>query len=258
MKASSRNLTSRAGLDDLYCCIVQKRVPLIGVNMSRPTLAVIAIGFVLGCNADTATSELGNGSSLTLINGAAQSGTVTLFVDDHMVGQIGVAQVKRNLSLSPGAHQITLRRSNGTVGLSSQLDLVEGKVLTLVALDSAGFLRSAELSDSNTVVPPGATKLRVAHFAEAAGNIDIWRNQPDFMTPIRIMFPFDYLDTSPYVQSTPGDWQVLVSTAISDPNGPMPDTLGMTSPISIPDGHSRTVVVVDDPAGGVQLLVVDP
>ncbi|MEO8200749.1 MAG: DUF4397 domain-containing protein [Gemmatimonadota bacterium] len=226
--------------------------------MFRPTIGFLALGFLLGCNSDHAMSGLGSGSRLTLINGAAQAGTVTLYIDNHRVGDIVVAQAKQDLALDPGSHHIELRRSNGTMGLSSQLDFIEGAGLTIVALDSAGLIRSAELADSNTVVPPGATKLRVAHFAQAAGNIDIWRTQPDFVTPIRIMFPFTYHDISPYVQSTPGDWRVLVSTAINTPNGPMPDTLGMTGLIAIAGGASRTVLVVDNPAGGVELLVVDP
>jgi Domain of unknown function (DUF4397) len=226
--------------------------------MLRSLGTVAALAAVISCGGESPTSEFGNGSRLTMINGASQAGTVTILVDNTIVGDLGVAEVKRNISLSPGGHELKLRRSNGTTGLSRHIDLVEGADLTIVALDSAGLIRSAELVDSNTVVPAGATKLRVAHFAQAAGSIDIWRTQPDYGTPIRIMFPFNYQDISPYVQSTPGDWQVLVSTAISTPTGPMPDTLGMTSSILVPDGESRTVLVVDDPGGGVDLLVVDP
>ncbi len=225
--------------------------------MIRPGL-VIAAALLLSCDSGNAPSDLGTGSQLTVINGATQAGTVKLYVDDRFVGNVSVAQTTGGVDLSPGHHKLEVRRNSGAAGFVSQLDLAQGAGLVLVALDSAGLLRSAVLDDSNTVVPAGATKLRVAHFAQAAGNIDIWRTQPDFGTPIRIMFPFDYHDTSPYVQSTPGDWEVLVSTAISTPTGPMPDTLGSTGPIAIADGDSRTVLVVDDPAGGVQLIVVDP
>jgi hypothetical protein len=227
-------------------------------NLVRPSRAVLALVLVVSCGGEAPTSEFGNGSRLTMINGASQSGTVTIFIDNMLVGALGVAEVKRNISLSPGGHDLKLQGNNGTTGFTSHIDLADGGDLTIVALDSAGHLRSAELIDSNTVVPAGATKLRVAHFAETAGNIDIWRTQPDYGTPIRLMFPFNYQEISPYVQSTPGNWQVLVSTAISTPTGPMPDTLGMTSPILVPDGESRTVLVVDDPGGGVDLLVVDP
>lgn len=128
----------------------------------------------------------------------------------------------------------------------------------MVALDSAGVLGTADFGDSNAVVPAGATKLRVAHFAQAAAPIDIWRTQPDYGTPIRIQFPFDYQDVSPYLQSTVGDWQVFVSTTVSDIGDPIPDTLGMTSQFPVPDGESRSVVVVDDGDGGVALYVLTP
>lgn len=226
--------------------------------MIRPSAVIAAAALLLSCDSGSAPSNLGAGSLLTLINGATQAGTVKLYVDDAFVGNVSVAQTTGGVDLSPGHHKLEVRRTSGAAGFVSQVDLAAGAGLVLVALDSAGLLRSAVLDDSNTVVPAGATKLRVAHFAQAAGSIDIWRTQPDFGTPIRIMFPFDYHDISPYVQSTPGDWEVLVSTAISNPTGPMPDTLGVTGPIAIADGESRTVLVVDDPAGGVRLIVVDP
>jgi hypothetical protein len=65
---------------------------------------------------------------------------------------------------------------------------------------------------------------------------------------------------SPYLQSTVGDWRVLIS---SEENGlgeqPMPDTLANSGLIAIPSGASRTVVVVDGAtAGSVKLVVVEP
>jgi len=76
---------------------------------------------------------------------------------------------------------------------------------------------------------------------------------------IRVQFPFNYRDLSPYLQSTPGDWRVMVS---SENNAlgtvPMPDTLANSGTIAVADGASKTVVIVNATGGGVAVVVVDP
>ena len=158
----------------------------------------------------------------------------------------------------PGTHQLELRRADGSGAVARQVTLAAGVSMTIVAWDSLGLLRPAVLEDSNSVVAPGKSRLRVAHFAGSAGPIDIWRTQPDYDTPIRIMFPFDYGEVSPFVESTPGAWRVLVSTAIAAPTAPMPDTLAMSDAIMAGDGEARTVVVVDRDGGGVNIISIEP
>ncbi len=73
----------------------------------------------------------------------------------------------------------------------------------------------------------GKSKLRVVHLAGTAPQVDIWRTQPDYQTPIRVMFPFPYGAESSYLQSDPGTWTVFV-TSTTDWNtrlaesGPIP------------------------------------
>jgi hypothetical protein len=109
-----------------------------------------------------------------------------------------------------------------------------------------------DITDTNAIVPAGASKLRVAHFAASAPAVTIRRRQPDFDSLMTVMFPFAYRAVSAYLQSTPGYWSVVVSHENQS------DTLAVSGSFYVGDGERRTVVLVDDPAGGVGLLVLDP
>lgn len=218
-----------------------------------------ALGLVLILTAACSSDPDGPGSAagFSVVNGAGAVGTVKVYVDGAFGADVAAGDQGR-LVADPGAHQVELRRADGSGAVARQVTLETGAPLTIVAWDSLGILRPAVLEDSNSVVAPGKSKLRVAHYAGAAGQIDIWRTQPDYATPIRIMFPFDYGEVSPFVESTPGAWRVLVSSAIATPTGPMPDTLAVSDAIMAADGAARTVVVVDRAGGGVNIISVDP
>ena len=107
---------------------------------------------------------------------------------------------------------------------------------------------------TRAIVPSGSS------FAEQAPALDVWRTQPDFASLITIMFPFPHRAVSPYIQSDPGIWTVLVTTERRDSTGvpTLGDSLLATGDISVPDGESRTVLVLDDGAGGLQSQVIRP
>jgi hypothetical protein len=200
------------------------------------------------------------GAVLQVVNGAKSAGPLTVYVDGAKVGgTVSPGAASGALPVFPGTRTIELRSAGGT-GFTRTATFLEARGVVVVGLDSAGRITPALLSDTNAIVPAGTTKLRVAHMAQSAGPIDIWRTQPDFGTPIRVMFPFRYRDVSPYLQSTPGDWRVMVSDTVpaATPNAPMPDTLANSGLIPVLAGTSRTAVVVDKAGGGVTVVVVDP
>ncbi len=224
--------------------------------MTRTTAAFLLV-LAAGCGSDQA----GPGptpTNFSVINGAGAGRTVKVYLDGVFAADVAAGERGAKLSADPGPHQVELRRADGSGSVGRQVILQADMPMTVVAWDSLGFLSPAVLEDSNSVVAPGSSKLRVAHFAGSAGRIDIWRTQPNYGTPIRIMFPFNYRDISPFVESAPGAWRVLVSSAIDDPVGPMPDTLALTGPVVVAGGEARTVVIVDRPGGGVEALVVEP
>lgn len=211
---------------------------------------------VAACGSDQ-SGPGGGGARLSVINAAGASGSVKVYVDGAFAGSVDAARQGAAIDLDPGQHTLDVRHADGSAGFSRPVNVSRSLAMTVVAYDSLGLLRPGVLEDTNSVVPAGASKLRVAHFAASAGAIDIWRTQPDFATPVRVMFPFELGDVSPYIQSTPGAWRVLVSTAIHTPNGPMPDTLAMTGDVAVGDGEARTVVVVDAAGGGVKAIVAE-
>ena len=211
------------------------------------------------CSLDTNDPNVEDTGRLLVVNGARNAGDVRIFIDGTYEGALPLGLVAQTIELT-GPHTLEVRRGNNDPGFVHSFTAVAGQTVAVVAFDSLGNLRPSVLTDTGAVVPAGATKLRVAHYAAAAGPIDIWRTQPDFATPTRTMFPFSYLDQTPYLQSTPGDWRILVSDTVpqATPDAPMPDTIGMSSLINIPAGVSRTVVVVDALPSGVQFVVLAP
>ena len=79
---------------------------------------------------------------------------------------------------------------------SQSITTTTGIVSTIAAVRaSTGAVASIALDDTNSVVPPGATKVRVIHFAPNGGTLQVFRTQPDFQQPISWQFPFTYQAT---------------------------------------------------------------
>jgi hypothetical protein len=228
-------------------------------------LAVVGFAMALvaaaACSTtETAPTSTGTGASLLIVNGASVAGAVRVYVDGQaQASTVGPGQASSALSVSPGSHTVELRSTTGTTGFVRTVQFAQGNSVIVVAMDSVGLVTPSVLSDTGALVPAGATKLRVAHMASNAPNVDIWRTQPDYATPIRVQFPFAYGVTSPYLQSTPGSWRVMVSHIVTSgaPLPTMPDTLANTGLITIADGSSKTIVIVNAAGGGIATVVVD-
>jgi len=142
---------------------------------------------------------------------------------------------------------------------TSSIAFTENDSVTVFTIDSSSIINPWVLTDTGAVVPSDKSKLRVAHFAATTPLVDIWRTQPDWQQFITIMFPFRYREASPYLQSDPGVWRVLVSTEMRQGGIPvLADTLLLSDPIDITEGESRTVIVLDREGGGLQAHVIRP
>jgi hypothetical protein len=217
---------------------------------SAAVLAVLALA--LGaCSDDILVDDTaggGTGSGLRVIN--ASQAPLTVLVDGRVVAQgLTVASVSSMFDIAPGTHQVRLQTATGASATLS-VDAVAGRTVTTFGTPAANAgLAAAVLEDTGSVVPAGKSKLRVTHLAANAPPVDIWRTQPDFQTPIRVMFPFAYRATSSYIQSDPGAWEVFVT-----PEGGT-TRLATTGPITVPGGERRTVVLLDS-AGVLRLRVI--
>jgi hypothetical protein len=222
-------------------------------------VAALAVLAIAGCSGDGSTDPIVNPTgNFRFVSGV--HGTVNVLVDGTPVlsnvalgGYVGA-------DVAPGQHTVAIQKVGGGTSVGGLVTMSGTTHALVVGSETGGTLHSNVFVDTNAVVPAGATKLRVAHFAATAAPITAWRTQPDFGTMIRVQFPFPYNAVSPYLQSTPGDWRVMISSEENTAGSvPMPDTLANSGLIPIASGASRTVVVVDGPtAGSVKLVVVEP
>jgi hypothetical protein len=158
-----------------------------------------------------------------------------------------------------GTHIIVFRPTAGD-SASTSVTTAEGAMNTLAAVRASnGTLASVVLDDTNSVVPAGATKVRVLHLAPNAGVLQVYRTQPDFQQPISWQFPFTYQSnpdalSAPFFQSTVGSWDIRVWQTPADATGWA--TAPATVVIPLKSGEKKTVLILDKPGGGVILQVI--
>lgn len=196
----------------------------------------LVVGFTACLDVDNPTPQ---DTQIRVINAASSS--INILVDG--AGQLEAVSPSSisAMFLAAGSHQLTIQTA---AGLSTTIPVttVSGQVSTTYAYSPNATTLSAVLLDTGGVVPAGKSKLRVSHLSKLAGNIDVWRTQPDFTIPTRIQTPFPYLSTTPFVQSDSGAWEVFITAA------------GNTTPLltthvfRIPSGGKRTVVLLDSSA----------
>jgi hypothetical protein len=191
-------------------------------------------------------------ASVSVANGT--SGALTIKVDgvDVLAAQVP-SGVSRAMMIPEGVHQVQLLDAADNAAVVTVRSIAD-TAHTVVAYPriiagAATGISTSVLADTGAIVPVGKSKLRVAHLAANAGNIEIWRSQPDFPSGVHIMTPFPYQATSPYLQSDPGTWEVWLTAA-----GSQVRTVS-SGPIQIPSGERRTVLLVDG-AGGPRFTVV--
>jgi hypothetical protein len=223
------------------------------------TLSGLAL-FVVGCATKDATSpQTQTQAGVRIVNAYGQP--VDVLVD----GVLAVAAVAPGsldtVPQSAGSHMVTLRAA-GVTSSGLQVTTATGSVATIAAVRWGTALAASMLDDTNSVVPSGATKVRVLHLAPNAGEIQVFRTQPDWSTPIEWQFPFLYDSlladplAHPFFQSTVGTWDVR---AWRKPSEVALGWAGTTAHVSfsLQSGEKRTVLVLDKPGGGIELSVID-
>lgn len=203
----------------------------------------------------------GGQGSLRVIHVAPSAATLDVLVDGGaVINGLAEGTASAAVSVAAGQRTVTVRPSGGVVSpLALGLSVAADSAYTAVVIDSSAVLNPIAVTDTGGVPAAGKTKLQVANFASAIGPIDVYRRQPDFNGLLTLVFPFAYRTLSGYVQSDPGDWQVLIATE-ARVNGVPPDvpgdTLLIVDPIPLAAGQASTVVIVDKPGGGIEGAVV--
>ena len=230
------------------------------MRVSRTLITLAALVSAASCDLrpTSLTSSLGNPPAFRIIN--AFTSPVDVLIDGHVAfsafapGQVNTAPA------APGNHTVVLRPTSGGTSISQQLASADGAVSTIAAtVGTSGLLSTAVLDDTNSVVPSGATKLRVIHFAPNAGTLQVYRTQPDFPTPVSWQFPFNYQPaptslSAPFYQSTVGSWEVRIWQTPADASGWSTAPTRVTVPLG--SGEKATILILDKQGGGVQVQVI--
>jgi hypothetical protein len=231
----------------------------------------VGVGLMVGGILLAAVSCSGSGNdgtgpvpatgSLRVIQAAESTAVLDVLVDGAVaISGLGAGTVSSEIGLAPGQRTVSFRPAGGAASPNQlQLSVVADGQYTAVVIDSSTVLNPIALTDSGGVPAAGKTKLQVVNFAGLAGPIDVYRRQPDFDGLVDLMFPFAYRAASGYVQSDPGDWEVLVATEARADGHPLDvpqDTLLQVKPITLSAGQAVTVVLMDKVGGGIEAVLV--
>lgn len=220
-----------------------------------PLLLVAAIA----CGSDQPTACCSTSpNTLRVVN------AFTLPVDVLVDGTVAISSLAPGAmdtaAAAAGSHNLSLRPVGPGVASTRSITTVSGGLSTVAAVRTAsGTLASAVLDDTNSVVPAGATKVRVLHLAPNAGTLQVYRTQPDFQKPVQWQFPFTYQSdptsiSAPFVQSTVGTWEIHVWQTPADSTGW--DSAPIKIVLPLMSGEKRTVMILDKPGGGLQYQVL--
>lgn len=213
-----------------------------------------ALAFAIaGCASDPSTACCTTGQPAVRVVNAFTS-PVDVLVDGQLaIASLAVGAIDTALAGS-GGHTVAIRQT-GSAALVSQ-SVSAGLSTLAVVRSSGGALSSAVLDDTNSVVPAGATKVRVLHLAPNAGEIEVYRTQPDYQTPVSWQFPFTYQSefnslSAPFYQSTVGTWDVRAWQKTTGAKGW--DNAPVKVLIPLASGEKKTVIILDKPGGGIRV-----
>jgi hypothetical protein len=227
------------------------------MRLSATVTAFLCVVFITGCNSDsTDPACCTNGQPpLRVVN--AFTTPVDVLIDGSVAiaamaaGTIGIALP------APGNHTLIMRPIGSAASAPKSITTRTGATSTVAVVRSSnGAVATAVLDDTNSVVPSGATKVRVLHLAPSAGTLQVYRTQPDFQQPISWQFPFNYQAeptslSAPFYQSTVGSWEIRVWQTPADASGWANAAVKVV--ISLAGGEKKTVLILDKPGGGVRI-----
>lgn len=207
------------------------------MSVSRPARIVISAAVLIGavsCLKGMTSPPLD--SQIRIIN--ASNIDLTITVDDKIaLPDVAPGDVSA-LFMPAGVHTVGYV-TDGIPTVTLNINATSLGVQDTYVYSPNSLSIGAVLLDTGSAVPAGKSKLRVLHLSKLAGNVDIWRTQPDFATPTKIQTPFPYLAASPFIQSDSGRWEVF-TTAVGSSTKVL-----SSGTITVPGGGRRTLVLLD-------------
>lgn len=216
--------------------------------------AVIAIAAGVACDHDAPTVCCMTGDPHVRVVNAFTT-PVDVLIDGAVAIQSLAPSTVATASPALGAHTLVLRPTSGG-SVSQSITTTVGALNTIAAVRASnGVVSVAMLDDTGSIVPAGATKVRVLHLAPNAGEIQVYRTQPDFQQLSRWQFPFTYQAepnsaSAPFFQSTVGTWEIRAWQTPADASGWANAPVKLVIPLG--SGEKKTVLILDNPGGGIR------
>jgi hypothetical protein len=217
---------------------------------------LLLLAVLAACGTDRLTSCCTTGEpALRVVN--AFTTPVDVLIDGAVAIEALAAGSIDTAATAAGNHTLVLRPTGGGGSVSQSIITATGTMNTLAAVRGAnGTVAAAVLDDTGSVVPSGATKLRVLHLAPNAGELQVYRTQPDFQQPISWQFPFTYQAqptalSAPFYQSTVGSWEVRIWQTPANASGWAAAPVKIVVPLA--SGEKKTILMLDKPGGGVRI-----
>jgi hypothetical protein len=211
--------------------------------MNRPSriLAALSLALLTACGDDGDTLDPADLPPVRAVNATRETLDVlfdgTLLKSGVAVGEV----VPAPSGATSGPHVVRFRRP-GIDSADVTITVAAGVVASAIARSTIeGTLFAFELSDTGSAPVDGRSKLKVVHLAESAPALDVWRTQPDFQQPTRVMFPFPLGAQSNYIESEPGAWEVWATA-----EGETTPALASTGSFTILGGQVWTVFLLDE------------
>lgn len=115
-------------------------------------------------------------ATVRVINASTNYGALDLYVDDTLRSSaIAYGQTSGYIGFEAGSHTTTLTRTGSTTALSSvSRSLSEDYGTTVIAYQTDGSLKTAQLSDSESAPSSGRAKLLVFNASPDAGSVDVY------------------------------------------------------------------------------------
>lgn len=218
---------------------------------------ILLLAALAGCSAEKLVCCGPGPATLRVVN--AFTTPVDVLVDGQVAWSAVPAGAVKGVQARAGDHTLTFRPANAGQLASTPLTITAGAMSTVVAVrTSSGSVGTEFLDDTGSVVPAGATKVRVLHLAPNAGTLQVYRTQPDWQQPISWQFPFNYQAeitslSAPFLQSTVGTWEIRIWQTPADSSGWSSAPVKVVIPLA--SGEKKTVVILDKDGGGVRTEV---
>ena len=224
--------------------------------MGRTGLVFVAVlGVLVGCGGGPEPPPP-QASSLRVLHTIFNGPALNVVVDFRTVQRnLMFGQTSSDVDLAPGDHTLEPRPPQDTTRrLLLAFTSTGGVNYTAFVLDSVKVdtvvIEPVLVPDTGSQPATGHGRLRLANFAALSGSIDAYRTQPDSTHLILTQQPFNYRAVTPYFESTPGKWTVVIS------HSGVQDTLFMSDSIAVGDGQARTVAIIDSTGGRVTGRVI--